>query len=263
MNYNIYQVDAFTDHVFGGNPAAVVPLTEWLSDEVLQNIAMENNLSETAFFVADGGDYHIRWFTPDVEVNLCGHATLASSHVLYRHLGYSGDEIRFKSRSGNLTVRAMDDKYILNFPSDKPVAQPKDELFVRCFDREPDAVLKGSADYLFVFEDEQFVRDVSPNTDVIRRLDAEGVIITARGKSEVDFVSRFFAPQLGIPEDPVTGSAHTVLVPYWAERMQKDEFLAHQVSKRGGVLECKYLGGRCEIGGSARTFLDGTITLQI
>ncbi len=263
MNYKLYQIDAFTDHIFGGNPAAVVPLTQWLPDEVLQDIAMENNLSETAFFVAEGDQYHIRWFTPDVEVNLCGHATLASSHVLFHHLNYSGNEIRFKSRSGNLTVRRVDDKYVLNFPSDKPEKRSCTDLFVQCFDREPDAVLKGSADYLFVFEDEQFVRNAVPNAEAIRRLDAEGVIITAQGSRGVDFVSRFFAPQLGIPEDPVTGSAHTVLVPYWAERLQKDEFLAHQVSKRGGVLICKYVGDRCEIGGSARTFLEGTISLQI
>lgn len=263
MNYNIYQVDAFTSQIFGGNPAAVVPLKEWLPDEVLQNIALENNLSETAFFVPESDHYHIRWFTPDVEVNLCGHATLASSHVLFHHMNYSGKEIRFKSRSGDLAVRAVDDTYVLNFPSDKPEPQSKKDLFAECFDREPDDVLKGSADYLFIFKDEQFVRNAVPNTEAIRRLDAEGVIITAPGSGGVDFVSRFFAPQLGIPEDPVTGSAHTVLLPYWAERLSRKEFLAHQVSKRGGVLKCKYMGHRCEIGGSARTFLQGTISLQI
>ncbi len=263
MNNKLFQIDAFTDQIFKGNPAAVLPLTDWLPDEVLQNIALENNLSETAFFVQEDDQFHIRWFTPDVEVNLCGHATLASSHVLFHHLNYSGNEIRFKSRSGNLTVRKGGDKYVLNFPSDKPEPQSKTELFVECFDLEPDIVLKGSADYLFVFEHEQFVRDAVPRTEAIRLLDAEGVIITAPGSEGVDFVSRFFAPQLGIPEDPVTGSAHTVLVPYWTERLGKDVFLAHQVSKRGGVLSCKNMGNRCEIGGSARTFLEGTISLQI
>ncbi|RCW38386.1 PhzF family phenazine biosynthesis protein [Marinilabilia salmonicolor] len=261
MTYNVYQIDAFTDQTFSGNPAAVVPLDTWLPDEVLQNIAMENNLSETAFFVPEERQYYIRWFTPDVEVNLCGHATLASSHVLFKHLGYAEKEIWFRSRSGNLTVQLKNEQYVLNFPADKPVKQSYSEMFSSCFDRVPDAVLKGSADYLFVFNDEQFIRDVRPNLDAIRRLNAEGVIITSRGSSNVDFVSRFFAPQLGIPEDPVTGSAHTVLIPYWSENLKKDEFLAHQVSKRGGVLKCKYLEDRCEIGGNAVTFLEGTIRL--
>lgn len=261
MTYNIYQVDAFTNQVFGGNPAAVISLEQWLPDTVMQNIAMENNLSETAFFVPEGNSYHIRWFTPDVEVNLCGHATLATSHVLFKHLGYTGNQLHFKSRSGELMVRKEDDRYILNFPSDKPVEQRSIVKISGCLEREPVAVFKGSADYLFVFEDELFVRNAIPNLDAIKKLDAEGVIITAAGSKGIDFVSRFFAPQLGIPEDPVTGSAHTVLVPYWAERLQKKEFLAHQVSKRGGELVCKYLGERCEIAGSARTYLEGTIVL--
>ncbi len=261
MIYNLYQVDAFTDQVFGGNPAAVVPLDHWLTDAELQNIAMENNLSETAFFIPEGNSYHIRWFTPDVEVNLCGHATLATSHVLFRHLGYTGSQLQFRSRSGDLTVRKANDRYILNFPSDKPVFQTTVGGVSEYFHRDPVAVLKGSADYLFVFEDEQFIRNAIPNLYAIKKLDAEGVIITAPGRDGIDFVSRFFAPQLGIPEDPVTGSAHTVLVPYWAGRLQKKEFLAHQVSKRGGELVCKYLEERCEIAGSAKTYLEGTIVL--
>ncbi len=261
MKLLLYQVDAFTDHVFGGNPAAVVLLNEWLPDDVLQNIALENNLSETAFIVPDGSRYHIRWFTPSVEVNLCGHATLASSHVLFRHLSHPDASIEFKSRSGTLSVRCSGDLYLLDFPSDAPQLVESNDLIRSCFDRAPVDVLKGSADYLLVFNDEEYVRNASPNLDAIKKLDAEGIIITAPGSNGTDFVSRFFAPQLGIPEDPVTGSAHTVLVPYWAGRLDKKELSAMQVSRRGGILQCRYNGDRVEIGGKGVTYLQAEITL--
>lgn len=262
MLLKIFQVDAFTDKVFGGNPAAVVPLDKWLPDAYLQKIAMENNLSETAFFVPEeDGGFHIRWFTPEVEVNLCGHATLATSHVIFQHLSWPEYELNFKSRSGALKVRKEGEVYQLNFPSDIPLQVELDEGLAGCFDKKPLEVLKGSADYLMIFDEEEYVKHVTPNLDVIKKLDAEGVIISARGSGDLDFVSRFFAPQLGIPEDPVTGSAHTVLVPYWSQRLGRKQLLAHQVSQRQGELHCLDKGERVELGGKAVTFLEGEITV--
>ncbi|MFW5754053.1 MAG: PhzF family phenazine biosynthesis protein [Marinilabiliaceae bacterium] len=261
MKIQVYQVDAFTDHIFGGNPAAVVPLDEWLPDDVMQNIARENNLSETAFFVEEGAGYRIRWFTPTVEVNLCGHATLSAAHVLFIHLAFQGDLIRFFSASGDLSVARKGDVYLLDFPADMPRPVPKENLLLDCFDRGPSDVLKGTADYLMVFDDADYVRDVIPNLDTIEMLDAEGVIITAPGTDDADFVSRFFAPQLGIPEDPVTGSAHTLLVPYWSGRLGKKELFARQVSQRGGDLWCQMENNRTLIGGRAVTYLRGEIEL--
>ncbi|PWD97912.1 PhzF family phenazine biosynthesis protein [Marinilabilia rubra] len=260
MRLKLFQVDAFTDNVFGGNPAAVVPLEKWLADADLQKIAMENNLSETGFFVPEKeGGFHIRWFTPEVEVNLCGHATLATSHVIFNHLEWPGFELEFKSRSGLLKVRRESGLLKLNFPTDKPKEVEYNEKLADCFDKKPLAVLKGSADYLMIFDDEEYVRNVIPNLEAIKKLDAEGVIISAKGKSGADFVSRFFAPQLGIPEDPVTGSAHTVLVPYWAQITGKKQMIARQLSQRGGELFCADNDDRVELGGKAVTFLEGEI----
>lgn len=262
MQLSIFQVDAFADQVFQGNPAAVVPLDKWFSDDILQKIAMENNLSETAFFIPYENGFHIRWFTPTMEVNLCGHATLAASHVLFHHLGYTKSTIEFKSCSGNLRVKREDEIYLLDFPSDPPRGNlQKIELLVRCFDRAPDEILKGKADYLMVFDDENYVQNVKPNLDAIGQLDAEGVIISAPGSNGVDVISRFFAPRLGILEDPVTGSAHTVLIPYWSKRLEKNKFHAHQVSRRGGALDCRLIDNRVEIGGKAVTYLEGQIIL--
>jgi len=261
MKIQIYQVDAFTDHFFGGNPAAVVPLDEWLSDDIMQKMALENNLSETAFFVPEGAGYRIRWFTPTVEVNLCGHATLSAAHVLFTHLAFQGDVVRFSSVSGDLSVARKGDVYLLDFPADVPRPVQKENLLLDCFDREPLEILKGKADYLMVFNDEKYVRDVIPKLESIETLDAEGVIITAPGTDDVDFVSRFFAPQLGIPEDPVTGSAHTLLVPYWCGRLGKNEVFARQVSQRGGELWCQMENNRSLIGGRAITYLRGEIEL--
>lgn len=261
MKIQVYQVDAFSDHIFGGNPAAVVPLDEWLPDDVMQNIARENNLSETAFFVPEGAGYRIRWFTPTVEVNLCGHATLSAAHVLFTHLAFRGDVIRFSSVSGDLSVGRKGDVYLLDFPADVPQPVQAETLLLNCFDRPPSEIFKGKADYLMVFEDQDYVRNVLPNLEAIETLDAEGVIITAPGTDDSDFVSRFFAPQLGIPEDPVTGSAHTLLVPYWSHRLGKKELFARQVSQRGGDLWCQMENDRALIGGRAVTYLRGEIEL--
>jgi PhzF family phenazine biosynthesis protein len=261
MKVKIYQVDAFTDVLFSGNPAAVCPLNSWLPDSVMQNIAMENNLAETAFFVPEGNNFHIRWFTPTVEVNLCGHATLASAHVLFNHDEFNGGEIRFLSRSGLLRVYKTGDLLTLDFPADSltPVETLPDVL--KAFDIAPVSVLKGKSDYMVVFENEEQVLNLRPNLQQISKLDARGIIATARG-SETDFVSRFFAPQSGVDEDPVTGSAHTSLTPYWAGVLQKNNLTAVQLSHRKGYLRCENCDGRVHISGKARTFLIGEIEIQ-
>ncbi|RPH31046.1 MAG: PhzF family phenazine biosynthesis protein [Bacteroidales bacterium] len=262
MNQRIYQVDAFTDKVFGGNPAAVCPLKEWLSDELLQKIAMENNLAETAFFVKQNEQYHIRWFTPTVEVDLCGHATLAAAFVLFSYENHNGNEIQFYSlRSGGLTVSKQSDYLTLNFPTD---VYERIELFEELtigFKFKPIEALKGKTDYMLVFENEDQINKLSPNFDAISKLNARGVIVTAKGNS-VDFVSRFFAPQSGINEDPVTGSAHTTLTPYWAKKLGKNELSAIQLSERKGYLNCKYLNERVEISGKAKLYLIGEIIAE-
>lgn len=258
MKYKIYQVDAFTDHLFSGNPAAVCPLESWLPDQAMQNIAMENNLSETAFFVKIEDHYHIRWFTPAVEVDLCGHATLASAHVIFEFLGFDKPEIRFTSRSGWLHVRKDRGLLILNFPADEmhPVDPPS--AIIEALKVKPIETYKGKTDYMFVLDSEQAVLSADPDFTLLRHVECRGIIITARGQS-VDFVSRFFAPKSGVDEDPVTGSAHTSLTPYWADRYGKQDLNALQLSKRRGILYCKYLGDRVEISGHAITYLTGEI----
>ncbi len=257
----LYQVDAFTDRLFRGNPAAVCPLeTGWLPEETMQDIARENNLSETAFFVGNQGGYAIRWFTPKVEVDLCGHATLAAAHVLFQHLGYSGHTITFQSRSGLLTVFRRVDLLAMNFPVDTLVPCPVTGSLSACFRRAPLEAYRGKTDYLLVFGSEEDIRNLEPDFAHIKTIDARGLIVTAPGKN-VDFVSRFFAPQVGVDEDPVTGSAHTSLVPFWKERLQKTVFHALQVSSRGGELFCRHLGDRVEIAGKAKTYLIGDLFL--
>jgi PhzF family phenazine biosynthesis protein len=262
MKLKIYQVDAFTDKIFGGNPAAVCPLKEWLSDELLQNIAQENNLSETAFYVKDNNNYQIRWFTPTVEVDLCGHATFAAAFVLFHHEGYRGDKIEFFSpRSGKLTVTKNEDLLTLNFPADvvEQVELSKDLL--EAFDLQASAIYKGKTDYLFVFNSEEDVRRLKPNLSNIAQLDARGLIATAKAK-DVDFVSRFFGPQVGVDEDPVTGSAHTTLTPFWAEQLGKEELTAVQLSTRKGHLKCKYVHPRVEVSGQGRFYMAGIIEID-
>lgn len=262
MQLSLYQLDAFTDKVFGGNPAAVVPLTSWLPDETMQAVAAENNLAETAFYVPTEAGFHIRWFTPTVEVDLCGHATLASAYVLFSLENYAHDEINFDSRSGILNVRKEGDWLVLNFPADsihKQLLSPP-ALLEALGDISPVEILRGKTDFMAVLESEEQVRTLQPDIIVLSTLPARGVIMTAPGDS-VDFVSRFFAPQSGIAEDPVTGSAHTTLAPYWAAKLGKTEMEALQVSARGGVLKIKLIGDRVEIAGQVKLYLRGTIEI--
>jgi PhzF family phenazine biosynthesis protein len=262
MKLKIYQIDAFTDRIFGGNPAAVCPLEKWLPDEVLQKIAMENNLAETAYFVKHGTEYEIRWFTPTVEVDLCGHATLATAYVLYNYEGHTSGEIIFQSpRSGKLAVNKQDDMLTLNFPTDKLEQISITADLQKGFDRQPIEIIKGKTDYMFVFKNEEEIQNLKPNLQELAKWDIRGVIVTAKGEKS-DFVSRFFAPQSGIDEDPVTGSAHTTLTPYWAAQLNKKELSAIQLSARKGTLTCKYLNDRVEISGQARAYLIGEIFLQ-
>ncbi|MDP4271069.1 MAG: PhzF family phenazine biosynthesis protein [Bacteroidota bacterium] len=262
MKHRIYQIDAFTDRVFSGNPAAVCPLDEWLSDDLLQKIAMENNLAETAFYVRDGNEYHIRWFTPKTEVDLCGHATLAAAFVLFHCENYTEETIRFFSpRSGKLTVSRQDDLLTLNFPIDCFEQTELTDDLRQCFHISPKQAFRGKTDYLLVFDTEEQILRIKPDLGQIAKLDVRGVIITAKGDN-VDFVSRFFAPQCGIDEDPVTGSAHTTLTPYWSERLNKTELTAIQLSERKGYLHCRLSGDRVEISGNARLYLIGEIFIE-
>lgn len=260
----IYKVDAFADKLFTGNPAAVCVLDEWLSEELMQNIAAENNLSETAFVVAQEMGYQIRWFTPTVEVDLCGHATLASAHVLFDY-GYTPEGtklIEFHSpRSGRLKVFKAEGKLFLDFPADvlEKVEVPKEiEAGIGIM---PIEVYKGKTDYVAILESEQLIRAIQPVFSEIAKLSARGLIVTAAG-DKTDFVSRFFAPQAGVPEDPVTGSAHTSLTPLWSKKLGKKEMTAAQLSKRGGFLKCIEKGERVHIGGQAKLFLKGEIYLN-
>lgn len=260
MRLAIYQIDAFAGKQFEGNPAAVVPLEAWLPDETMQAIAQENNLSETAFFVpAADGVFHIRWFTPNREVRLCGHATLASAYVLFNDLDYGPDEIVFDSLSGRLSVSKADDLLTLDFPSQVPE---------RC--EVPDHLVKGlgavplecyrNEDYLAVFSTEQEVAAIEPDHGHLSRLDLRGVIVTAPS-SRQDFVARFFAPKYATLEDPVTGSAYTQLTPYWSDRLGKTQLRARQISRRGGNLLCQLDGSRVRISGSAVKYMEGTIEI--
>ncbi|WP_257669343.1 PhzF family phenazine biosynthesis protein [Parapedobacter tibetensis] len=262
MTIRIYQIDAFANRVFSGNPAAVCPLNYWLDDELLQRIAMENNLPETVFYVKNDSVYEIRWFTPTVEVDLCGHATLATAFVLFNHEGHPGNIIHFHSpRSGALTVKKQGDYFILNFPADIYEQVPLFDELTNGFDITPIAALKGKTDYMLIFENENQIKTITPNFEQISKLDARGVIITAKG-DKVDFVSRFFGPRTGINEDPVTGSAHTTLIPYWANLLHKNELIAIQLSERTGYLECRYLGERVEISGQGKLYLMGEIYVE-
>jgi PhzF family phenazine biosynthesis protein len=260
MKIKIYQLDAFTDKLFGGNPAAVCPLTEWPSDDLLQNIALENNLAETAFYVLEKDGYRIRWFTPAVEVDLCGHATLAAAYVLFNLENYSESIIEFQSRSGKFKVTRDHEYLTLNFPADAMREVQITNDFLNCFSNDPIKVYKGLTDYMFIYESENQIAQMKPDLARIVKLDARGIIITSKG-NEVDFVSRFFAPQSGINEDPVTGSAHTSLTPYWKEVLHKEELTAIQLSKRRGFLKCKYLGERIEISGKVKLYMNGELNL--
>ena len=257
MRLPLYQVDAFTSRPFGGNSAGIVPLDSWLPDAVMQAIAAENNLAETAFFVREGEGFRLRWFTPTVEVDLCGHATLASAHVLFTSLGYAGAQIDFMTRGGKLTVTRRGDELAMELPSrpPQPCAVPPD--LEKALGKAPVAV-SAARDYLMVYEREADLRALTPDMARIARLDRFAVIVTAPGES-CDFVSRFFAPAQGIPEDPVTGSAHCTLVPYWSKRLGKKTLQARQISPRVGELSCEDRGDRVVIAGKAVLYLEGTI----
>ncbi len=261
MRIPIYQVDAFTSEVFSGNPAAVCILDSWLDDKILQSIAAENNLSETAFLVQNGDGFDLRWFTPRTEVALCGHATLASAFALFTCRDWSEEEIHFRTRrSGQLVVVKRNDLLEMDFPArpaHRITAPPglKEALGVS-----PTAVLGSVEDIMFVLESEKAVRELQPDFSALERIECRGIIVTSKG-SESDFVSRFFAPAVGIPEDPVTGSAHCVLVPYWSSELHKKNLHAFQISKRGGELFCIHAGDRVEISGRAVLYLEGVITI--
>ncbi len=256
----LYQVDAFADHLFAGNPAAICPLESWPDDGLLQSIAGENNLSETAFFVPAGEGFRLRWFTPKKEVILCGHATLASAWVLFEKLSWPGESIPFDTQSGRLLVtREKDGSLTLDLPADPPKpVQETPEGLRECLGVLPVEIRKGKTDYLYVLERESGVRDLRPDFDRMARLEMRGLIVTAPG-DETDLVSRFFAPAVGINEDPVTGSAHALLVPYWARRLGKNSLGARQLSARGGSLQCELRGDRVRISGRCQLYLEGTI----
>ena len=259
MRIHLYQVDAFTDKVFGGNPAAVCPLEAWLDTSLMQNIAAENNLSETAFYVKKGDLFEIRWFTPRLEIDLAGHPTLAAAHVIFNHTGYNKNEITFLSSGGELIVTKSNDLLLMNFPAKPPGAVKTPGSLVRGLGLEPLEVWKAR-DYLVLYPSEENILSIKPKFDALAELDCLGIIITARG-NQSDFVSRFFAPRAGINEDPVTGSAHTTLIPFWAEKLAKKSLHAFQLSQRKGELFCEYLGDRVKIGGYAVTYLKGEIEL--
>ena len=253
-----FEVAAFTKRHFAGNPAGVCFLTEWLPDAQMQAIAAENNLAETAFVIERNGYFDLRWMTPTVEVDLCGHATLASAHVIFHHLGRAGDRVCFQSRSGELTVARVEDRLVLDFPSQPPSSCEPPEGLVQGLRAQPRSVWKGP-DFLAVFDREEDIKALAPDFEMLAQLDARGTIVTAPG-SDCDFVSRFFAPQSGIAEDPVTGSTHCALIPYWSKRLGKKALHARQLSKRGGELFCEDRGERVGIGGNAVTYVEGKLT---
>lgn len=259
MELPLFQVDAFTDKIFGGNPAAICPLENWIADDLMQTIAVENNLSETAFFVANGTDFDLRWFTPALEVELCGHATLATAFLIFDRIAPDADTLRFNTRSGALTVSRRNSMLFLDFPSYPGEAVDCPVALADGLGQAPQEVLEGP-NYMAVFGVEADIAALAPDMEMIARLHPRGVIATAPG-DDVDFVSRFFGPSFGVPEDPVTGSAHCMLTPYWAKRLGKTRMEARQISARGGALVCEDRGDRVGIGGNAVMYLEGTITV--
>jgi PhzF family phenazine biosynthesis protein len=259
----LYQVDAFTDKLFHGNPAAVCITDQWLDDSIMQNIAAENNLAETAFVIPNGNDYGLRWFTPETEVDLCGHATLAAGFVLFKFYFVAGESIHFHSKnSGILNVMRNGNFLTLDFPADDIYPVDPTPVLLKAFNVKPLETWKGKTDYMLVFASQEEIEMMKPDMNLLDKVPARGIIVTAPGK-ETDFVSRFFGPQCGVPEDPVTGSAHTSLTPYWAKKLNKTELTARQLSKRKGNLKCKVNGERIEITGQARLYLAGEILLDL
>lgn len=259
MKLNLYQIDAFAKNIFEGNPAGVCPLDKWIEDSIMQKIANENNLSETAFFVNENNSFHIRWFTPSKEVDMCGHATLASAYVIFEILNYKEEEIIFNSKSGVLKVTKDNDKFKMNFPIQKIIKCDIPNNILKAFDSTPIECYK-SMDYILIFQNEKEIINAKPNLELLKDIDVRGVIITSKSK-EYDFINRFFAPKYGVNEDPVTGSAFTQLIPYWNTILNKDTFIAKQVSQRCGEVFCKLQNDRVEISGYAKKYLEGTIEL--
>ena len=264
MKIPIYQVDAFTDTPFKGNPAAVCPLDAWPEDKLLLNIARENNLSETAFFVKKEDEYELRWFTPEAEVDLCGHATMAASYVIANKLEQDVEEINYNTESGKLRVVNKGDRLSMFFPS-RPAEEFDDQsskdIIREALEIEPDKILKSTRDYLVLYSSKKEIENINPDMRILEKLPGSpGIIVsTATPDLEYDFISRFFAPALGVPEDPVTGSAHCVLIPHWSDELNKDDLLAYQDSNRGGELKCSDLGERVELSGQAVIYLEGQI----
>ena len=257
MNLEIFQIDAFTDKVFAGNPAAVCPLTEWLADDQMQKIALENNLAETAFFVPQGDAYALRWFTPAAEVDLCGHATLATAYLLFNRLAPEKSQVNFDTRSGRLSVTREGDQLAMDFPAMPPQRMDAPPPFASALGGSPREFWTQD-DFLVVYETETEIRSLKPEMAGLMDIGGRGVIVTAPG-TDCDFVSRFFAPAIGIPEDPVTVSAHCILVPYWSERLGKADLVARQVSARGGQLFCRNRGDRVHISGRSALYMVGEI----
>ena len=260
MKIPIYQVDAFASVIFKGNPAAVCPLKEWLPDQVMQNIAMENNLSETAFFIEDNGIYHIRWFTPKAELDLAGHPTLATAHIILNELDKNINTINFQTKIGDtLKVNLDKNLYIMDFPSRPPKNINEIDILYEALGKKPRELL-AHRDLIAIFDNEEEIKSIIPNMSKLMQLSYPSIVISAIG-NKVDFVSRNFAPKLGIPEDPVTGSSHCELIPYWSKILNKNEMIAHQLSERGGEIYCGYNNERVSLGGEAITFLRGEIEI--
>lgn len=262
MKLNYYQIDAFTDKVFGGNPASVVQLNEWLDDSLLQNIAKENSVDATAFFINNEDTIELRWFTPDLELDLCGHATLATAHALISILDYGKDNIIFNTKSGPLYVRLKNNMYEMDLPERTPLKVELPNFIKNALNKQPKEILK-SRDYILVYENEDDVRNIKIDKNIFdqENIDPGGVVITAKG-NDVDFVSRFFIPQATIFEDPVTGSSHASLIPYWSKILNKSEMTAIQLSARTGKLFCTNKKNRVLIAGNAKTYSEGTITIE-
>jgi PhzF family phenazine biosynthesis protein len=261
MEFKMYQVDAFASALFSGNPAAVVILESPLSEDLMQSIALENNLSETAFININESPIPIRWFTPTLEVDLCGHATMASAKIIFEHFpDIAGSEISFSSKSGILKVSKNAENICLNFPVDDPEPQKMDAFFAEALGESPIEILRGTDDFLAVFKTEQQIQAMKPDFTKLAKINSRGVVISAPG-NDVDFVSRCFFPQTGVDEDPVTGSAHTMLIPYWAKQLDKIQFKAHQLSARGGVLDCNLINDRVLISGKSVIYFEGMISI--
>ena len=258
--FKIYQVDAFASELFKGNPAAVVPLQEWISDDLLQKIAIENNLSETAYYFPNDDGFNLRWFTPGFEVDLCGHATLATAHVIFEHENYTKPEIKFQTRVGELVVKKTADGYQMDFPIDNLTSIPIPDYLSEALGTKVYELFKGREDWLAIVDNQSTIEKLNPNQFLLSKPEARGVIVSAEG-NEVDFISRCFYPKAGVPEDPVTGSAHTTMAAYWSSKLNKTKMRAKQLSKRGGSLGVEIRGQRVLLTGQAASFLRGEIYL--